>query len=1220
MKILKITLQNINSLKSEKPIEIDFTKDPFLDTGLFAITGSTGAGKTTILDAITIAMYHQVARFRGNSSINRLEPVVSYGATEASSMVLFECKNVIYEAFWGIRLASSNGKLLASPKEQVRLKNVTTEKIIAEKKTEFKREIEEITQLNFDQFLRSVLLAQGEFAAFLSAKKNDKAALLEQIAGEEIYKRIGEAINSKLYSERKKLETLQAKINSDDLLSEEQRNELNLEEKEITVQEEVLQKELEQVGIYLNWFEKQKSLQKKAAEIAFEKENLNKEKETNHTILDLLQKDILANPFKESLEKIGRNKKEFEERNTKFRLLLPSLEMLQKEVSNLKIEKEKTAEFVLKQEEKNKEWQPKMEKVFSLDQEIETGKKQVLEKKDKIEKLQEEYAKHKEYLEKLSKEIQLNQEKEKDLNEYISKYKYLEEVQELWKDWNAKLILRTTKFEEFLATKLSYTSKQKEIQDLQEKEKTKQEFLEKIIKEKDVLEKEVSELLALLEENNLKLLRSQKEEKQKQINIWGELRVFSDRFVDLHHKKTHLAKDKKNLEPEILKLKEENIRLEKEFFQAKKSYEDQEKIFLLEQKIKSFEEERKKLKVGEACGLCGSLEHPFVEKYENVQLSETEKELQHRKVTFEALQKEKEQNSLLLAKKEESLKSILEQLHVVVKEMEGIIQESSKLNLEFSVSEHQKIVKEVEKRTDELADLQKQILELERLEISKEKKQKDFSDIKEEFSQIDKEIESLKAQKESVNKNIQEIFTRKERQEHEIHEMNTDLQIAFSEYEWKVPEIEDASRFIAEKESLLKEYRNTSEDLFKVKNLLVSLQKEFSLLEENEKKYTSDQKEKTKEIEVLKQKFGKIKEERISILPLNETTEVKRKELENVLEDLKNLKKQAEEKLQSQEKNFHQKTKEKELLTSEIENLKSEIEKENNQLLNQIEESEFSSLESLERAVLSKEKRAEFENLQKKLREKEVEIQTLEKEQKNTLEVLEKEKNFEKTEEEFQKELSENQKKLKEIHTKRGEIKQKFEKHKEVKLRNKNTYDLIESQEKEMRKWQRLIDLLGGSKDAFNTYVQRLTLQNLIRLANVHLAKLNPRYSLKMPGKYGKGEELSFQLIDHYQTDEMRLVDTSSGGEKFLISLALALGLSDLSSKNVTIGSLFIDEGFGTLDNNTLETVLATLETLQAQGKMIGVISHVESLKERIPTQIQVQKKSNGVSEVSVVG
>jgi exonuclease SbcC len=199
-----------------------------------------------------------------------------------------------------------------------------------------------------------------------------------------------------------------------------------------------------------------------------------------------------------------------------------------------------------------------------------------------------------------------------------------------------------------------------------------------------------------------------------------------------------------------------------------------------------------------------------------------------------------------------------------------------------------------------------------------------------------------------------------------------------------------------------------------------------------------------------------------------------------------------------------------------------------------------------------------------------------------------------------------------------AEIRSKFILDNEIRSRNEGVVAEINSQEVVLKKWQGLLNLLGGSKDEFNTYVQRLTLNNLINLANIHLYKLNRRYSLELNKTYLKGEELNFMLLDHYQTDETRLVDTSSGGEKFLISLSLALGLSDLASHNVSIGSLFIDEGFGSLDSNTLETVISTLETLQAQGKMIGIISHVDNLKERIPVQIEVLKKSNGVSIVEI--
>jgi len=107
-------------------------------------------------------------------------------------------------------------------------------------------------------------------------------------------------------------------------------------------------------------------------------------------------------------------------------------------------------------------------------------------------------------------------------------------------------------------------------------------------------------------------------------------------------------------------------------------------------------------------------------------------------------------------------------------------------------------------------------------------------------------------------------------------------------------------------------------------------------------------------------------------------------------------------------------------------------------------------------------------------------------------------------------------------------------------------------------------------------------------------------------------------MIDTYQADAVRSVNTLSGGESFLVSLALALGLSDLASHKTQIDSLFIDEGFGTLDAETLDIAITALENLQASGKMIGIISHVEALKERISTQIQVKKMSGGVSKIEV--
>ena len=244
MKILKIELQNINSLKCETPIVIDFEHPRFDDVGLFAITGPTGAGKTTLLDAITIALYRNVPRFEKTGSKGGLEDVVSYGAYTAMARVTLEVQNQRYEAHWDIRTATNSGRQLGKPVETVRFKNLSSGKILAETKTGCDAKIVEITRLNYEQFLRSVLLAQGEFAAFLSAKNTEKGLLLQQIAGDEIYRKIGETLKNRIFEEKRLLEQIKNRINTDDLLSEEVTEQLKAEKVQLVKNIEQLNHDL----------------------------------------------------------------------------------------------------------------------------------------------------------------------------------------------------------------------------------------------------------------------------------------------------------------------------------------------------------------------------------------------------------------------------------------------------------------------------------------------------------------------------------------------------------------------------------------------------------------------------------------------------------------------------------------------------------------------------------------------------------------------------------------------------------------------------------------------------------------------------------------------------------------------------------------------------------------------------------------------------------------
>ena len=160
-----------------------------------------------------------------------------------------------------------------------------------------------------------------------------------------------------------------------------------------------------------------------------------------------------------------------------------------------------------------------------------------------------------------------------------------------------------------------------------------------------------------------------------------------------------------------------------------------------------------------------------------------------------------------------------------------------------------------------------------------------------------------------------------------------------------------------------------------------------------------------------------------------------------------------------------------------------------------------------------------------------------------------------------------------------------------------------------------LLDDLIGSQSGykFKEIAQGYTLDILLSYANIQLRELTSRYQLqRIP------DELALQVIDHDLCDEARSVFSLSGGESFLISLALALGLSSFSSRNHFEENLFIDEGFGTLDSETLQIVMEALERLRLQGRQVGIISHVQELTERIPAKICLVKTGNGKSKVVV--
>jgi len=206
---------------------------------------------------------------------------------------------------------------------------------------------------------------------------------------------------------------------------------------------------------------------------------------------------------------------------------------------------------------------------------------------------------------------------------------------------------------------------------------------------------------------------------------------------------------------------------------------------------------------------------------------------------------------------------------------------------------------------------------------------------------------------------------------------------------------------------------------------------------------------------------------------------------------------------------------------------------------------------------------------------------------------------------------------LKTIGEEVGAIKQKLSDNADAKERLKQKIVLIDAQKKEFARWDALHSLIGSADGKkYRNFAQGITFELMVSHANRQLEKMSDRYLLVRDEK----QPLELNIVDDYQAGEIRSTKNLSGGESFVVSLSLALGLSNMASRNVQVDSLFLDEGFGTLDEDALEIALEALSGLHQKGKLIGVISHVSALKERISTQINIMPLSGGKSLITGPG
>lgn len=312
MKILSVRLHNLNSLKGEHLVRFD--REPLASAGLFAITGPTGAGKTTLLDAITLALYGKVARY-GNES--NPEHVMTRHCGECSAEVEFETTSGVYRAAWERHRAGKKpeGKL-QPPKRYI---YDAAGEPLAQQIREAEQKIEDLLGLNYDRFLRSVLLAQGDFARFLKADANERAGLLESLTGTTIYSRLGKLAHEEANRREADLKAKAAGLEQIELLDEEARKELSDELKKAKAQEKKLSNEIDTGAEMLDLIRQLRQAREKEAAAKQEKEALDQARESAKEKLEQLRRHRATLPFAERLSELKHAEDALREAEQKYR-------------------------------------------------------------------------------------------------------------------------------------------------------------------------------------------------------------------------------------------------------------------------------------------------------------------------------------------------------------------------------------------------------------------------------------------------------------------------------------------------------------------------------------------------------------------------------------------------------------------------------------------------------------------------------------------------------------------------------------------------------------------------------------------------------------------------------------------------------------------------------------------------------------------------------------
>jgi len=1252
MRILAIRGKNLASLA--EPFEISFNSGPLAQAGLFAITGQTGAGKSTILDALCLALYDKIPRLPDGHGFavghkdedenlrvtsNDVRSILRRGTSHGYAEVDFIGKDKQhYRARWEVSKArgKADGRLQA---QEVALTKIDDDQRIGQGKRDTLETISELIDLNFDQFRRSVLLAQGDFAAFLKAKKDERSSLLERITGTELYSELSIAAFERARQEKEALSQITNRMQDQIPLEAEARQLLEQRRDQFISQLTDLDRQIAANQKIIDWHVELKKLQQAEQAACGSLAVSQQAWDAAETDRQLIRKVEAAQPLRPLLSQYQTVNAEHLDARQKLKDSSEQLVAAEANLQAAKVRLDSLALALTEAERQQLQAQPVLIKARALDTRIDIIRQTVnglaAEENQLLEALSAAEKEHRSLLTQQAEQTAALQQ----LNLWLEQSQAIKPIAAESSRWDAELeryqTLNARKADGALKAEQLKQSLAKDECSLAELKLAVEDSHKKLgLHQQALVQLKTQDSRQSLED--LHQAKGELENKREQIILALNLANHGQELQQaIKQGKDELAVTELAVNDgaaQLQALNQQQMANGIALTEAKKALE------LIQATMhKNAEQFRALLQDDQPCPVCGALEHPWknqasiVDEHGAAQSARVA-ELENR---HEALIKaiaelskgvsQGQQQKIVLEGRLSEAQAKLEQCHNdwATLAIQDMVVTDAQL-LPVLKSHEQQINSELEQiRQQEKAalELQKQ-LQAAQDQFNAEQCNKEK--LSAEYAELDKQCAKNKANLEHVSAGIQEL----DKQLQAIVEL---LAHPFRQLDnWQSDLQDSTAGFRQDCAAKAQQFQRTEQQIEAAAKALEKINHDLKLAEQALNQCRQQHRFKLDELNIQAAEQQKLSAEREAVLPnvtadnYEQTVNQNIQEARAVHQQAGHALNQAETELATHKQNQqHWQTEtgrrysrlEEALATLsqslakqaiDLEQLGQLLEKDEHWLVEQ-----KSQMAALERG------------LQESLALLKVKADNCLKHQ-STWQVLQKAGNS--CEQDQPVGLSEDDAIKLSVQLQQQRQLAHSQKEEQVLLLREDDKKIeaaqllkaeLDSQRERWEQWESLNELIGSKSGAkFRTFAQSLTLEALLAHSNRHLEDFARRYALqRVPGS-----DLELQIIDRDMADDVRSVHSLSGGESFLVSLALALGLASLSSNKTQVESLFIDEGFGSLDPETLDIAIASLDTLQALGRKVGVISHVPILVERIGAKVVVEKQGGGRSRVDIIG